>query len=66
MKLRIENPILQWSCIGTKRLGAMPCAEGDRPGTCKVRDSASVRVDIFIAQGEVPDDNALCLGSCTR
>ena len=33
------------------------------PGTCKVKDSASVRVDIFIAQGEVQDDDALCLGS---
>ena len=33
------------------------------PGTCKVKDSASVKVDIFIAQGEVQDDDALCLGS---
>ncbi|HEX6224739.1 MAG TPA: PKD domain-containing protein, partial [Chryseolinea sp.] len=33
------------------------------PGTCKVKDSASVRVDIFIAQGVVQDDDALCLGT---
>ena len=33
------------------------------PGTCKVKDSATVRVDIFIPQGEVQNDDALCLGS---
>ena len=33
------------------------------PGTCKVRDSASIKVDIFLAQGKVQDDDALCLGS---
>jgi hypothetical protein len=32
-------------------------------GTCKVEDVASVRVDIFIAQGKVQDNDALCLGS---
>jgi hypothetical protein len=33
------------------------------PGTCKVEDSAFLIVDIFIAQGKVQGDDALCLGS---
>jgi hypothetical protein len=33
------------------------------PGTCKVKDSTSIKVDIFIAQGTVQNDDALCLGS---
>lgn len=33
------------------------------PGTCKVRDSTFVKVNIFLAQGKVQDDDALCLGS---
>jgi hypothetical protein len=33
------------------------------PGTCKVRDSASIKVDIFLAQGKVQEDDALCLGN---
>jgi hypothetical protein len=33
------------------------------PGTCKVKDSVAIKVDIFIAQGKVQDDDALCLGS---
>ncbi len=33
------------------------------PGTCKVKDSVSTKVDIFLAQGKVQDDDALCLGT---
>jgi hypothetical protein len=33
------------------------------PGTCKVKDSASVKVNIFLANGRVQDDDAVCLGS---
>ena len=33
------------------------------PGTCKVKDSVSIKVDIFLAQGKVQDDDALCHGS---
>jgi hypothetical protein len=33
------------------------------PGTCKVKDSVSIKVDIFLAEGKVQDDDALCLGS---
>jgi hypothetical protein len=33
------------------------------PGTCKVKDSVSVSVDIFVADGIVQDDDELCLGS---
>lgn len=33
------------------------------PGTCKVKDSVAIKVDIFVAQGVVQDDDALCLGS---
>jgi len=32
-------------------------------GTCKVKDSTSVRVDVFDAQTKVQDDDAMCLGS---
>jgi hypothetical protein len=33
------------------------------PGTCKVKDSVAIKVDIFIPEGKVQDDDALCLGS---
>jgi PKD repeat protein len=33
------------------------------PGTCKVKDSVATRVNIFLAQGKVQEDDALCLGS---
>ena len=33
------------------------------PGTCKVKDSVAVSVDIFVADGIVQDDDELCLGS---
>ncbi|WP_276372094.1 PKD domain-containing protein [Chryseolinea sp. H1M3-3] len=33
------------------------------PGTCKVKDSVSTKVDIFLAQGKVQEDDALCLGT---
>jgi hypothetical protein len=33
------------------------------PGTCKVKDSAAVSVDIFLADGIVQDDDEICLGS---
>jgi hypothetical protein len=33
------------------------------PGTCKVKDSTSVKVNIFLANGLVQDNDALCLGS---
>jgi len=32
-------------------------------GTCKVKDSTSTRVNVFIAQAKVQDDDALCLGT---
>ncbi|MDH4093030.1 MAG: PKD domain-containing protein [Cyclobacteriaceae bacterium] len=32
-------------------------------GTCKVKDSTSIKVDVFIALTEVQDDDAMCLGS---
>lgn len=33
------------------------------PGTCKVKDSVAVSVDIFVADGIVQDDDELCLDS---
>ena len=33
------------------------------PGTCKVKDSVAVSVDIFVADGVVQDDDELCLDS---
>lgn len=32
-------------------------------GTCKVKDSASVKIDVFIAETQVQDDDATCLNS---
>lgn len=32
-------------------------------GTCKVKDSASIKVDVFIADTEVQDDDDMCLDS---
>lgn len=33
------------------------------PGTCKVKDSVSTKVNVFVAQGKVQENDALCLGS---
>lgn len=33
------------------------------PGTCKVSDSTSTYVDVFIKQSQVQDDDALCAGT---
>ncbi len=32
-------------------------------GTCKVKDSTSIKVDVFIALTEVQDDDAMCFGA---
>ena len=32
-------------------------------GTCKVKDSASIKVDVFLAENQVQDDDAMCFNS---